>query len=1098
MKKKLLLSCFCACSMFSWAQTFFIVDGVRYLVEDDHAVVARQDVELAGDIVIPVTVTYGDAEYGVTRLISPYESESGGGGAFQECAITGITLPDAITLLPDQTFQGCTALSSVSLPAAITNIGSYAFSGCTSLESIVLPDEISELGNGVFNDCSALTTVNIPAGVSALSNELFLNTAIKSIEIPSSITAIGAYALANNSLTKVVMHTRDVRTLEYDVTSFGDVTKADLEVPAGGKVVYQEYYPWMDFNSITEFGEDIGEVLVPEQRHATIDGIRYLLKDGKAIVAIQPITLEGEVIIPATVRYEETDYPVTAIQDCYWSYGSHMNDERGAYHQSYRGAFTDTKVTSVKLPEGLTTIGKFAFFRAESLKEVELPDGLSELGDWSFAHCQQLTSINIPASITSLPYGALAYCTGLKSLIISEGVSSIGMECLIGSGIETLSIPSTCTILGYQSLEIPNLKTLYMNVEEPMDVKTINYYDDLATMNGTVFGHDSEQEEVRKRLSKADLIVPLGSADSYKVQAPWFNFRSITDTGSPYMKLNNSVFSAPEGAFTITNTENNGEPEFEYHDGWFEETYTHGLCLKQGTTVSFSTTAENSWVYVYLFVGNSNTVLLDGEEMTEEGMVDNQSGTYSYRRYDMLVAAGEHTITCNTYEGNQWPCMFLLRVQNASGEYYQPKKIGVNIDGINYVLEEKTVEGQDEPVRTATIARQSTSLSGDITIPAKVSYARTVLQDNEWVTLEALDYEVTDMVAPGFEIDQVPGIHRTTDGAFQECAITSISLPATLTSIPSGSFNGCQQLTSVTLAEGITTIGAGAFANCTSLEDIYLPETITEMSGWYIFGNCPSLKKVNIPKLVNTLGNGCFLNSGIETFIIPKNVTRIGEACFGGEETNLKNIKICHESYSDGDISFPEGIFNDVSGITLIVPEGTKESLYSQVYPWKDFGEIIEYTDQNDEHQYNAYRVEYEEDTEEAEEEEEKPAEGRRRQQKVAEAVFAGFTPSGVALELPTEIEKNGKKYTIEFKDAPTVMPANDLVLKMVLISPGIKGDANGDDMVNAQDIVDIINNMMGKPTSTGKFDEDAADMNGDGMVNAADIVAIVNQIMSK
>lgn len=78
------------------------------------------------------------------------------------------------------------------------------------------------------------------------------------------------------------------------------------------------------------------------------------------------------------------------------------------------------------------------------------------------------------------------------------------------------------------------------------------------------------------------------------------------------------------------------------------------------------------------------------------------------------------------------------------------------------------------------------------------------------------------------------------------------------------------------------------------------------------------------------------------------------------------------------------------------------------------------------------------------------------------------------------------------------MMPANDLVLKMVLISPGIKGDANGDDMVNAQDIVDIINNMMGKPTSTGKFDEDAADMNGDGMVNAADIVAIVNQIMSK
>ena len=61
-------------------------------------------------------------------------------------------------------------------------------------------------------------------------------------------------------------------------------------------------------------------------------------------------------------------------------------------------------------------------------------------------------------------------------------------------------------------------------------------------------------------------------------------------------------------------------------------------------------------------------------------------------------------------------------------------------------------------------------------------------------------------------------------------------------------------------------------------------------------------------------------------------------------------------------------------------------------------------------------------------------------------------------------------------------------------VSPKKEGDANGDDTVNAADIVELVNYIMGSPS--GKFDDKAADVNGDGVVNAADIVAIVNIIM--
>ena len=69
---------------------------------------------------------------------------------------------------------------------------------------------------------------------------------------------------------------------------------------------------------------------------------------------------------------------------------------------------------------------------------------------------------------------------------------------------------------------------------------------------------------------------------------------------------------------------------------------------------------------------------------------------------------------------------------------------------------------------------------------------------------------------------------------------------------------------------------------------------------------------------------------------------------------------------------------------------------------------------------------------------------------------------------------------------------------EIVAIKDFIPGDANGDGNVDTVDIVDIINHMTGKPTSTGVFEEDAADTNEDGVINAADVVKLVNIIMDQ
>lgn len=68
----------------------------------------------------------------------------------------------------------------------------------------------------------------------------------------------------------------------------------------------------------------------------------------------------------------------------------------------------------------------------------------------------------------------------------------------------------------------------------------------------------------------------------------------------------------------------------------------------------------------------------------------------------------------------------------------------------------------------------------------------------------------------------------------------------------------------------------------------------------------------------------------------------------------------------------------------------------------------------------------------------------------------------------------------------------------VLTVTAVLKGDANDDGVVNEKDIVGIANYMMGKPTSTGKFNEIAADMNEDGVVNIADVVNIAKSIMEK
>ncbi len=83
-------------------------------------------------------------------------------------------------------------------------------------------------------------------------------------------------------------------------------------------------------------------------------------------------------------------------------------------------------ITALTLPEGLTTVGRFAFYRCNALTELHIPDGVTLIGDSAFCECAALKVIDISESVTTIGYRAFKGCTSLTSITIPETVADMG------------------------------------------------------------------------------------------------------------------------------------------------------------------------------------------------------------------------------------------------------------------------------------------------------------------------------------------------------------------------------------------------------------------------------------------------------------------------------------------------------------------------------------------------------------------------------------------------------------------------------------------------------------------------------------------------
>ena len=162
------------------------------------------------------------------------------------------------------------------------------------------------------------------------------------------------------------------------------------------------------------------------------------------------------------------------------------------------------------------------------------------------------------------------------------------------------------------------------------------------------------------------------------------------------------------------------------------------------------------------------------------------------------------------------------------------------------------------------------------------------------------------------------GITSIGDDTFSGCSgLTSLTLPAGITSIGEYAFYGCSGLTSLTLPAGITEIGESTFSNCSGLTSLTLPDGITSI-GISAFAYCSGLTSLKLPAGIISIDKYAFLDcSGLTSLTLPDGITSIGSRAFYGC-SGLTSLTL-----PAGITSIGDDTFSGCSGLTsLTLPAG--------------------------------------------------------------------------------------------------------------------------------------------------------------------------------
>ena len=378
------------------------------------------------DVVVPAKLD----GYTVTRI---------GNSAFaRNRKIKSVTLPKRVTKIGKKAFILCDKLKEVKLSDNIHTIESEAFDSCYKLENITLPSKLKKIGSYAFFDCS-IKDLYIPQYLEKFDDSSFRNNSLDSIAVDGKNKKYDSRencnALIERSTNTIVLGSNKT-TVPSTVTAIGDYALSDsdklkeITIPASVKTIGDYAFNHCDSLEKVIFSEgltDIGEYAF---------GVCGSLKEIKFPDSLETIGNRAfeycknlnSIYIPKNLKKTEN------LREKFWGNGlkSISVADGNPYYDSRdncNGMIETSSNTLVlacettNIPNTVKIIGQFSYVTSPS--ELIIPEGVEELSEGALCGCENVEKITLPSSLKSIGPYAIAHCYLLKEITISEGITEI-------------------------------------------------------------------------------------------------------------------------------------------------------------------------------------------------------------------------------------------------------------------------------------------------------------------------------------------------------------------------------------------------------------------------------------------------------------------------------------------------------------------------------------------------------------------------------------------------------------------------------------------------------------------------------------------------